>query len=335
MIIEKHIIHVLDKNTDTPVLNDLEEVITPELDALYQKMIRKILRDDDLRKATFKDYSENEVKVCADGLLYNDDMFVQSSQVLASKLFETMKINAELDSCDLAVVRYVHKEQKAIALIKLDYKKLYTHQIGYDEASNKVSIKMVANDIAIQASQKIVHAALIGVNGANDEWHLQVLDKDAEKNEVDSSFVNDFLCADKIYDEKYLTKSFVKATDNWITNAYSNDIKKAEDIRSFLKYSVKEDNNINVDDFIENTIDEERKEGYRELLESRHITGEFPIDKSWVEKKLKRRSIKTNTGFDIKGLMEDFSDPMKYSISQNEDGTVNITIKNIEFYEEK
>lgn len=67
-------------------------------------------------------------------------------------------------------------------------------------------------------------------------------------------------------------------------------------------------------------------------MEDKKIEGEFPIDKTWVEKKLKRRAIKTNTGFDIKGLLEDFEDPMKYSLRQNQDGTFDITIKNIEFY---
>lgn len=71
------------------------------------------------------------------------------------------------------------------------------------------------------------------------------------------------------------------------------------------------------------------------MLEEKEINEDFPIDKTWVEKKLKRRSIKTNTGFDIKGLLEDFEDPMKYTITQNPDGTVDIRIKNIEFYEEK
>ena len=103
-----------------------------------------------------------------------------------------------------------------------------------------------------------------------------------------------------------------------------------------LNYVLKEDNNVDVDKFVDECIvDEERKESYRELLEDKKIEGEFPIDKTWVEKKLKRRGIKTNTGFDIKGLLEDFEDPMKYSLRQNQDGTVDITIKNVEFYEEK
>ena len=56
MIINKFIIHVLDKNSDFPVLNGVENSISPETDAFYQKVIRRILRDEDLRKAKFRDY---------------------------------------------------------------------------------------------------------------------------------------------------------------------------------------------------------------------------------------------------------------------------------------
>lgn len=336
MIINKVILHVLDKNAEVAVLNDVEDVVSPEIDAFYQKIIRRILRDDDLRKAVFKDYGENEVRVCADHILYDENSFVLSSQGLAGALYETMGSNAELDSGDLAVVLFTHKDQKYVAIIKLDYKKLYSHEIVYNEETEKVTVKMVANDIAIQASQKIIHAAIIGVSGINDEWHLSVLDKVAEKAETDSSFVTEFLKCEKVKDEKYLTKSFRTVTDNWITNAYGNNVKDAEDMRSMLNYVLKEDNNIDVDKFVDECVkDEDRKESYKELLNDRNITGEFPIDKTWVEKKLKRRGIKTNTGFDIKGLLEDFEDPMKYSLRQNQDGTVDITIKNVEFYEEK
>lgn len=336
MIINKFILHVLDKNSDFPVLNEVENIVTPETDAFYQKVIRRILKDDDLRKASFENYNENEIRVCCDHILYDEKSFVLSAQGIAGFLFDSMKINAELESCDLAVVLFTHKDQKGVAIIKLDYKKLYTHEIEYDDNEKRVEIKMVTNDIGIQDSQKIIHAAIVYPSGVNDEWHLNVLDKVAEKQESDSSFVTDFLRAKKVSDEKYMTKTFKKTADNWITNAYGDSVKDAEAVRSFLNYTLKEGNDVNIESFVEEGIkDEERKESFLELIKSKEIEEEFPIDKTWVEKKLKRRSIKTSNGFDIKGLLEDFEDPMKYSLKQNEDGTVDITIKNIEFYEEK
>ena len=125
-------------------------------------------------------------------------------------------------------------------------------------------------------------------------------------------------------------------SDNWITNAMGNNIKKAEDVRSILNYTLKEKEEVDIEQFVETSIDDEAlKVSFKELMEERGIETNFNIDKKWVEKKLKKRSIKTDNGFDIKGNLVDFEDPMKYSVRQNEDGTVDIVIKNVSFFEEK
>ncbi len=57
--------------------------------------------------------------------------------------------------------------------------------------------------------------------------------------------------------------------------------------------------------------------------------------KNGLKRNLKREVYKTDNGFDIKGDLSDFEDPMKYSVRQNADGTIDIVIKNVTFYEEK
>ena len=103
-----------------------------------------------------------------------------------------------------------------------------------------------------------------------------------------------------------------------------------------MYYTLKEKEEVDIDKFVEDSIDDDQlKESFKELMVDRGIETNFSIDKKWVEKKLKKRSIKTDNGFDIKGNLVDFEDPMKYSVRQNEDGTVDIVIKNVSFYEEK
>lgn len=64
-------------------------------------------------------------------MIYNEDTFLDNSKEIASYLFEIMKINSELESCDLAICLYTIKDEKNIAVLKLDYKKLYTHSIEF------------------------------------------------------------------------------------------------------------------------------------------------------------------------------------------------------------
>lgn len=334
MIIHKSIVHVLDKNNDTPILNDYESRTSLEVDKFFQKIINKISKDDDLRKAEFSDYNNNIIKNCCEQIIYNEDTFLQNSKEIASYLFHTMKSGEEIDSCDLAICLYSVKDEKNIAIIKLDYKKLYTHSIEYME--DKFNIQIVSNEIGIPETGKTKQAALIGVSGINDEYHLKLLDKDAEKEQLETKFVVDFLNAKRVNDDKYKTKVFKTTAENWITNAVCKDVKKAEDIRSILNYTLKEKETVDLEEFAEKSIGEpELKESFKEYMDEKGLSENFSIDKKWVEKKLKKRSIKTDNGFDIKGNLSDFEDPMKYSIRKNENGTFDLIIKNVSFYEEK
>ena len=334
MIIHKFIIHVLDKENDTPILNDYEGRVSPEVDKFFQKVMNRVVKDDDLRKAAFKNYNDNLIKNCCEQIIYDEDTFLQNSKEIAAYLFEVMKINAEIESCDLAICLYTVKDEKYVGIVKLDYKRLYTHSI--ELLDEKFNIQMVSNEIGIPETGRQKQAAIVGANGINDEYHLKVLDKDAEKEGSESKFVSEFLHAEKIDDDKYKTKVFKSTAENWITNALSSDIKKAEDVRSMLNYTLKEKQEINVQDFIENNIKgEELKESFKEHMEDKGLEESFNIDKKWVEKKLKKRSIRTDNGFDIKGNLSDFEDPMKYSVRQNENGSIDIVIKNVNFYEEK
>ena len=334
MVIHKFIIHVLDKNNDTPILNDYEGRISPEVDKFFQKVMNRVAKDDDLRKAVFKNYNDNLIKNCCEQIIYDENTFLQNSKEIAAYLFDVMKINAEIESCDLAICLYTVKDEKYVGIVKLDYKRLYTHSI--ELLDEKFNIQMVSNEIGIPETGRQKQAAIVGTNGINDEYHLRVLDKDAEKEGSESKFVSEFLNAKKVDDDKYKTKVFKNTAENWITNALSNDIKKAEDIRSVLNYTLKEKQEINVQDFIESNLnDDELKESFKEHLEDKGLDESFNIDKKWVEKKLKKRSIRTDNGFDIKGNLSDFEYPMKYSVRKNENGTIDIVIKNVNFYEEK
>ena len=334
MVIHKFIIHVLDKENESPILNDFEGRVSPEVDKFFQKVINRVAKDDDLRKAVFKNYNDNLVRNCCEQIIYDENTFLQNSKEIAAYLFEVMKINSDLESCDLAICLYTVKDKKYVGIVKLDYKRLYTHSI--ELLDDKFNIQMVSNEIGIPETGRRKQAAIIGTSGINDDYQLRVLDKDAEKEGSDSKFVSEFLGADKVDDDNYKTKVFKNSAETWITNALSNNIKKAEDIRSVLNYTLKEKQEINVEDFVENTLDdEELKESFKEHMIDKGLEESFNVDKKWVEKKLKKRSIKTDNGFDIKGNLSDFEDPMKYSVRQNENGTIDIVIKNVSFYEEK
>lgn len=332
MIIHKFIIHVLDKNSDTPILNDFEGRVSQDIEAFFNKKISKASRDNDIRKAVFNDYSNNLIKNCCEQIIYDENSFLNNSKEIASYLFEIMKVNATLESCDLAICLYTEKDEKRIAILKLDYNKSYTHSISFED--DKFNIQMSTNEVNIQETKTVKIAALIGLSGMNDEHHLRVLDKDAEKEETNSKFVTEFLNVTKIKDDKYKTKVFKALVDAFIENLYS-DMKQGEDVRSILLYMLREKQKLDINGFADKAIKDDLKDSFKDHVEEKGLDGSFNIDKKWVEKNLKNRHIKTDTGIEIKGKMDDFEDFMKYGIRHNVNGTVDIIIKNVSFYEEK
>ena len=98
MIIHKSIVHVLDKNNDGPILNDYECKNSLEVDKFFQKIINRVSKDDDLRKAEFNDYNNNIVKNCCEQIIYDEDTFLQNSKEIASYLFEIMQQSEDTDA---------------------------------------------------------------------------------------------------------------------------------------------------------------------------------------------------------------------------------------------
>ncbi|HBF9222074.1 TPA: nucleoid-associated protein [Clostridioides difficile] len=331
MIIHKFIIHVLDKNSDTPILNDFEGRVNQDMDLFFQKKISKVSRDNDIRTAVFNNYSNNLIKKCCEQIIYDESSFLNSSKEIAAYLFDVMKLNATLESCDLAICLYSQKDEKKVAILKLDYNNSYTHSIEFKD--DKFNIQMSKNEINIQETKTVKIAALVGLSGMNNEYHLNVLDKDAEKEEANSKFVSEFLNATKVKDDKYKTKKFKAFVDSYIAHLYS-DMKQGEDVRGMLLYMLREKQKLDINEFADKVIKDDLKDSFKDHVEEKGIES-FNIDKKWVEKKLKKRNIKTDNGFEIKGNLTDFEDPMKYTVRQNQNGSIDIIIKNVTFYEEK
>ena len=260
MIIHKFIIHVLDKNSDTPILNDFEGRVSQDIEAFFQKKISKVSRDNDIRTAVFNDYSNNLIKKCCEQIIYDESSFLNNSKEIAAYLFDVMKLNATLESCDLAICLYSQKDEKKVAILKLDYNKSYTHSIEFKD--DKFNIQMSKNEINIQETKTVKIAALVGLSGMNDEYHLRVLDKDAEKEEANSKFVTEFLNATKVKDDKYKTKMFKAFVDSYIAHLYS-DMKQGEDVRGMLLYMLREKQKLDIDEFADKAIKDDLKDSFK------------------------------------------------------------------------
>lgn len=320
MYINKYIVHLLDKNSDTPVLNDFEGKINQEVDKFIQTAIKKVSRKDDTKKFKYINYNSNIIKNCCEGIIYDSKNFIENSKEIASCLFDYIKENG-MASCDLIVALYTVKDEQRVAILTLDFKNQYTHTVEF--VNDKFSINVIENNNII-SNTKISNAAIIGLSGMNDEYDFTGFGTD--------SFVKEYLNSNEVYDDTYKTKMFDVVTNYILTN-YTTDVKECLDTLDYRNYKLKEKDVINVEEFVKEMKNMDANivvtTALEQELERHDVSGEFEVNKKYIEKKLKDRKIKTDTGFEIKAKLSDAQDPMKFRINQNQDGSYDLVIRNI------
>lgn len=339
VILHHVIVHVLDKTMDTPLYTDYEQEITEEIYELLEKHIVRSLKDDENRIAKFISGS-NIVRDNCDSMLYGEEGFIEGSKIIASHLFDSMKSNANISSCDLVICIYSVEDIKYVALLKMDYRKSFIHDVEY--IGDKFKVSIIPQEAGLPGvGQRLQKCAFIKIYEANEEYDLVVLDKqqssDAE-NEIANFFVKDFLNSNVLADNKDKTRTFKDITEKWVRSQLKQDIEQASKVREVLSDNLKKEEEINIRNFVEKAMDgnEDIQKDYIDHLntEGFQITN-FEVDRPWVDKKLKKKSIKTDTGFDIRNDRDCFEDNLKYRVKTNGDGTVDIIIKNVRHFVEK
>ena len=134
-----------------------------------------------------------------------------------------------------------------------------------------------------------------------------------------------------------MTKAFLKAAETWTRKNYSNDAVKAENIRTTVKDKLKEEDAINIQSLSEELFKEEpqAKEEFKSFIQGQGLKEEVKVDKTWVEKKLKRVRLKIDKEIDLYIDEEVYKNSDKFEIQRNGDGSINMIIKHVVNYIEK
>lgn len=136
----KHIIvHILDSTIGMPVLSDTELEFGSEVAEFVREHIGRICAGDDAKECRFYERESEIYKLLT---AYDDEDFVAVSQEIAGLLYEIMAQNIDIPSADLMAVRFKEGEEEYLALLKLNFKALYTHRTmllaGGDGNSNEL-----------------------------------------------------------------------------------------------------------------------------------------------------------------------------------------------------
>lgn len=337
--INEAIIHILDSNGEEPILNEYSLELNEDIYFFVYKHIEKCLKDDELKYGKFN-LGRNIVKeVVQDYLSGTDNDLVKLSKELARQLFIIMKSNVNIPSGDLIITSIITDQGPMIGILKMDYVKNFTHEVQFID--EKIGIGIVPQAAGLPGSgQKIQKAAFIKPIKEDEKYNLMILDKQKSSKEDEygaNYFINTFLGASIVTNERDMTRTFVKAAENWTRKNITEDAGKAEEIRTAIKTKLKEEDTINIDDFSAELFTEQPqvKEEFSNYIKQQGLNEEVAVDKTWVEKKMKRVRLNIDKQIDLYINEETYHDSSKFEIKRNGDGTINLVVKNVINYMEK
>lgn len=337
--INEAIIHILDSNVDEPVLNEYSIDLDEDIYKFLYKHIEKCFKDDELKYAKFNPERNIVKEVVQDYLNGIDNDLINLSKELASQLFIIMKGNINIPVGDLIVVSLTTDQGPMIGILKMDYVKNFTHEVQF--VNNKIGIGIVPQNAGLPGSgQKIQKAAFIKPIREEDTYNLMILDKQKSSKDDEygaNYFISNFLGASIVTNERDMTKTFVKAAENWTRKNVTEDAGKAEEIRTAIKTKLKEEDTINIDEFSKELFnkDNQAEEDFKNYIKEQGLNSEVLVDKTWVEKKLKRVRLNIDKEIDLYINEETYHDSSKFEVIRNGDGSINLVIKNVINYIEK
>jgi hypothetical protein len=337
--INEAVIHILDSNGEDPVLNEYSLELDEDIYKFLFRHVEKCLKDEELKYARFNPERNIVKEVTQDYLNGVDSGLINLSKELASQLFIIMKGNVNIPSGDLIITSITTDQGPMIGILKMDYVKNFTHEIQFRD--QKIGIGIVPQVAGLPGSgQKIQKAAFIKPIKDEEHYNLMILDKQKGSKEDEygaNYFINTFLGASIITNERDMTKTFVKAAENWTRKNITEDAGKAEEIRTAIKTKLKEEDTINIDSFSEELFNEhpQVKEDFSNYIKQQGLNEEVAVDKTWVDKKLKRVRLNIDKQIDLYINEDTYHDSTKFEIQRNGDGTINLIVKNVMNYIEK
>jgi hypothetical protein len=335
--INEAVVHILDCNGEEPILNEKPLELDEDVYTFLYKHITKIFKDDDLKFAKYNAERSIVKEIVQEYLDGTTKDLVEVSKELAKQMFIIMKGNVNIPNGDLIIVSVVTDRGPMVGILKMDYIKNFTHEVNF--VDEKIVVGIVPQSAGLPGSgQKIQKAAFIKPKANSDVFDMMVLDKakQAQEDEYGANyFINTFLGATCIVNERDNTKNFLKGSETWIRKNLPDNAEKAEKIRNEFRSAVLENDSVTVEEVAGKVLDADELDNFKTYMAA-NCEEEFKVDKTYAEKKSKRVRISIDGGkTDLSIDAESYNNPDCFETVANGDGSINIIIKNVMNYIEK
>ncbi len=346
IVIRKAILHILDTVHGDCILSNSLLDPGPDLYEFIRNHIYKIVVSDDTKDCEFNPETSPIYPTLAVWDEADEESFISTSQIIAEKLYTAMGQGLDIPAADLLFVTFQAEGVIYLALLKMNYKESYTHEISISD-----SVSNSGPDFSSENNEGIadIHAdivksrALLPASGTRipeaivinlEDLHIKLLEKRYEVNGEKVFYLSEnfLVCHTSLPPKKKL--NILTRVINTISNKYDGaDLKTKMDTKSAFQKEYVDRQSFDVEE-IGNRLfgnNPEKKSEFDEKMEQFDLQFDnFTVTNESTVKKLGKQIMVTDSGIEISIPMETYNKLANLEVQTDVTGKTTIIIKNID-----
>lgn len=331
--ISKLVLHILDNTLGMPILSESEHPNDSDINDFIKSHIEKVFKDVNIKNASFENEG-NEIRALCERVMIDDSNFLDVSKKLAEKLYAIIIKNVNIPSCDLVCSTFNGDGKSFLGMFILNYKTSYIHYV--EESGNTRTNKMIKQITTLpNTSQSIEEFIIIDLS----DYTILLKEKKHEIDGIKEHYLSRyFLNSHTILSDKEKVDIISKTSKKMINDYYDGDVKKMADLKTAIKESIEENDNIDIEHIKKKTFSDnlELQQIYSEELEAKGIKeNNISINENVIKKIPKMQKLVTEDGIELKIPISYLNTEEKVEFINNSDGTISILLKNIRDIQDK
>ena len=342
IVIRKAILHILDTNRGECILSNTLLDPGPDLHDFIRNHIYKIVSSDDTKNCEFNPEASPIYSILETWDESDDASFIETSQAIANKLYIAMGEGLDIPAADLLFVTFQAEGTIYLALLKMNYKESYTHEItasdseGTNLNSNDSNIPVINTGIVKSrallpsATSRIPEAVIINLS----DYHIKLLEKRYEINGEKAYYLSEnfLICHTNIPPKKKL--NILTRVINNISNKYDGaDLKTKIDTKSALQKEYVDNKSFDIEEIGNKLFGKspEKKSEFDEKMEQYDLQYDnFTVTNESTVKKLEKQVMVTDSGIEISIPMKTYNKLANFEVQTDVTGKSTIIIRNID-----
>lgn len=332
IIIRNAIVHILDSKVGMPVLSDLLLETGSEMNDFIRGHIFRIASGDECKQCTFHKEESLIYKALND---FNEENLIPVSKEICTYLYGIMNSNIDIPSADVMIVTYQVFSTVHMAILKMNYKETYIHQTASSEECSNYNNIIKQTATLPSAGSRLTEAALINLS----DYSIVLTEKKYDINGKKINYFSEvFLQCGTKMSEKSKLNIVTKAVEQVNKKFYEDNPDKKMKTKSIIQNEIVEQGAINVEQISEKLYGDvpEIKEEFTEKLKKYNVEkDEVKPQNVQTVKKFEKQYLTTDQGIEINIPMEEYNTGKNVEFLTNEDGTISVLIKNINWIDSK